>query len=68
MQLGYHFFDKLWLTATERTLDNVRPPALNKFGAIGLGEGMAYSTAGPGASYVVTKNLAATTDRAVGFG
>ncbi|MGY3091354.1 hypothetical protein ACVWYF_004420 [Hymenobacter sp. UYAg731] len=67
-QAGYHFFNKLWLTATERTLANVRPPDLSKFGAIGLGEGVAYSTAGLGASYAVTKNLSATADWATGFG
>lgn len=67
-QAGYQFFDKAWLTATFRTLDNVRAPNLSKFGAIGLGEGVAYSTAGLGASYAVTKNLSATTDWAFGFG
>lgn len=67
-QFGYHFFDNLWLTVTERTLDNVRPPDFNKFGAIGLGEGVAYSSAGLGASYAVTKHLSATADWMAGFG
>jgi len=67
-QLGYKLLDKLWLTATERTLDNVRAPDLAKFGTIGLGEGVAYSTAGPGASYNFTKSLSATADWAAGFG
>ncbi|MBC8084351.1 MAG: hypothetical protein H7Z21_14200, partial [Hymenobacter sp.] len=67
-QLGYKFFDKAWVTATVRTLDNVRAPNLAKFGSIGLGEGVAYSTAGPGVSYALTKHLAATADCAVGFG
>ena len=67
-QVGYKLFDKLWLTATERTLDNVSAPDLTKFGTIGLGEGVAYSTAGLGASYAFTKNLSTTADWAVGFG
>ncbi len=67
-QFGYKFFDKLWLTAQARTLDNVRPPDLTKFGTIGLGEGVAYSTAGLGASFNFTKNLSATADWAAGFG
>lgn len=68
VQLGYKFFDKLWLTATERTLDNVRAPDLAKFGTIGLGEGVAYSTAGLGASYNFTPHLSGTADWAAGFG
>jgi hypothetical protein len=67
-QLGYQFFDKAWVTATARTLDNVRAPNLAKFGAIGLGEGVAYSTAGLGISYNVTKNFSTTADWAAGFG
>lgn len=67
-QFGYMFFDKLWLTAQARTLDNVRPPDLTKFGTIGLGEGVAYSTAGLGASFNFTKNLSSTADWAAGFG
>ena len=67
-QVGYQFFKKLWLTAQARTLDNVRAPDLTQFGSIGLGEGVAYSTAGLGTSYALTKNLSATADWAVGFG
>jgi hypothetical protein len=67
-QLGYKFFDKAWVTGTVRTLDNVSAPNLNKFGTIGLGEGVAYSTAGLGVSYAVTSHLSATADWATGFG
>ncbi|SHJ62265.1 hypothetical protein SAMN02745146_3561 [Hymenobacter daecheongensis DSM 21074] len=67
-QVGYQFLGKLWLTATARTLDNVRPPDLTKFGTIGLGEGVAYSTASLGASYALTKKLSVTADWATGFG
>ena len=67
-QVGYQFFGKVWVTLNERTLNNVRAPNLNKFGSIGLGEGVAYSTAGVGASYALTKNLSATADWAAGFG
>ena len=67
-QLGYQFFNKLWLMAAARTLGNVRPPDLRRFGAIGLGEGVAYSTAELGASYAVTKHLSATANWAAGFG
>jgi hypothetical protein len=67
-QVGYKFFNKLWLTLHERTLNNVRAPHLTRFGTIGLGEGVAYSTAGVGASYALTKHLSATADWAVGFG
>ncbi|MBD2767613.1 hypothetical protein IC235_06880 [Hymenobacter sp. BT664] len=67
-QVGYQLFGKLWLMATERTLDNVTAPDLGKFGTIGLGEGVAYSTAGLGASYTVTPHLSATADWATGFG
>ncbi|WP_310395526.1 hypothetical protein [Hymenobacter sp.] len=67
-QVGYHFFDQLWLTANLRTLDNVGAPNPGKLGNIGLGEGVAYSTAGIGASWSFTKHLAATADVAGGFG
>ena len=67
-QAGYKFFDKLWLTASVRTLANVRAPNPAKLANIGLGEGVAYSAANLGASYAITKHLAATADAAVGFG
>ena len=67
-QVGYHFFDKLWLTAAVRTLDNVRAPDPSKINQIGLGEGVAYSAASLGANYNFTKHLAATADAAGGFG
>ena len=67
-QVGYRFFDKLWLTGTVRTLDNVRAPDPSKLNKIGLGEGVAYSAASLGASYNFTKHLAATADAAAGFG
>ena len=67
-QVGYKLFDKLWLTATARTLDNVTTPDFSKFGTIGLGEGVAYSTAGLGASFNFTKSFSATADWAAGFG
>ncbi|MET4073930.1 hypothetical protein [Hymenobacter sp. UYCo722] len=67
-QLGYKLFDKLWLTANLRTLDNVRTPDPSKLNKIGLGEGVAYSAASLGASYNFTKHLAATADVAAGFG
>ncbi|MFC6224601.1 hypothetical protein ACFP2F_15230 [Hymenobacter artigasi] len=67
-QLGYKFFDKLWLTAAVRTLDNVRAPDPAKLARIGLGEGVAYSAASLGASYAITKRIAATADVAAGFG
>ena len=67
-QLGYKFFDKLWLTAAVRSLDNVRAPNPAKLANIGLGEGVAYSAASLGASYALTKHLAATADVAGGFG
>ena len=54
-QIGYKFFDKLWLTASVRTLDNVRAPDPSKLNKIGLGEGVAYSAATPGTSYNFTK-------------
>ncbi|MDQ2793214.1 MAG: hypothetical protein M3Y12_04295 [Bacteroidota bacterium] len=67
-QFGYQFFDKLWLTASVRSLDNVRAPNPAKLANIGLGEGVAYSAASLGASYALTKHLAATADVAAGFG
>ena len=67
-QAGYQFFQKAWLMATVRTLASVRPPDPGQFAAIGLGEGVAYSTAGLGTSVAVTKNLSATADWATGFG
>ena len=67
-QLGYKFFDKLWLTAAVHSLDNVRAPNPAKLANIGLGEGVAYSAASLGASYALTKHLAATADVAGGFG
>lgn len=68
VQLGYRFFDKLWLTANLRTLDNVSAPNPTKLSNIGLGEGVAYSTAGVGASFAFTKHFSATADVAGGFG
>ncbi|WP_210517802.1 hypothetical protein [Hymenobacter terricola] len=67
-QVGYKFFDKLWLTASARTLDNVHAPDPSKLNKIGLGEGVAYSTASLGASYNFTKLLSVTADAATGFG
>ena len=67
-QAGYKFFDKLWLTVTARTLDNVHAPDPSKLNKIGLGEGVAYSTASLGASYNFTKLLSVTADAATGFG
>ena len=67
-QIGYKFFDKLWLTASARTLDNVHAPDPGKLNKIGLGEGVAYSTASLGASYNFTRHLAVTADAAGGFG
>ena len=67
-QAGYKFFDKLWLTASLRSLDNVRAPNPDKLANIGLGEGVAYSAASLGASYAITKHLSATADVAGGFG
>ncbi|WBO82923.1 hypothetical protein [Hymenobacter yonginensis] len=67
-QAGYHLRKKAWLTATFRTLDNVRPPDPNRLGSIGLGEGVAYSTAGLGVSFEATRHLRLTTDWATGFG
>ncbi|WP_152559878.1 hypothetical protein [Hymenobacter sp. IS2118] len=67
-QAGYQFFGKAWLTANVRTLATVGTPDLSQFAAIGLGEGVEYSTAGLGASVNVTKNLSATADWATGFG
>ena len=67
-QAGYKFFDKLWLTASVRSLDNVRAPNPAKLANIGLGEGVAYSAASIGASYAITKHLSATADAAGGFG
>ncbi len=43
-------------------------PNPNCFGSIGLSAGVAYSTAGVGASYAFTKYLSATADRATGYG
>ena len=67
-QVGYKFFDKLWLTASVRSLDNVRAPNPAKLANIGLGEGVAYSAASLGASYALTKHLSASADVAAGFG
>ena len=67
-QLGYKFFDKLWLTASVRSLDNVSAPDPTKLNRIGLGEGVSYSSASLGASYAITKHLSATADVAGGFG
>ena len=67
-QAGYKFFDKLWLTASIRTLDNVRAPDPSKLNKIGLGEGVAYSAASLGASYNFTKHVSVTADAAGGFG
>ena len=67
-QAGYKFFDKLWLTASVRSLDNVRAPNPAKLANIGLGEGVAYSAASLGASYAITKHFSATADVAGGFG
>ena len=67
-QLGYKFFDKLWLTASVRSLANVRAPNPAKLANIGLGEGVAYSAASLGASYNFTKHLSASADVAGGFG
>lgn len=68
VQAGYHFFNKLWLNAAVRTLDNVHAPNPAKLAKIGLGEGVAYSAASIGASYKFTKHLSATADVAAGFG
>lgn len=46
----------------------MRPPDLTKFGTIGLGEGVAYYTAGMEVSFNFTKNLSVTADWAAGFG
>lgn len=67
-QLGYKVLDKAWLTATARTLANVRAPRPGRLASIGIGEGVAYSTAGLGVNYAVTKHLWATADWATGFG
>lgn len=67
-QAGYQFFGKAWLMATVRTLATVGNPNPGQFAAIGLGEGVEYSTAGLGTSVNVTKNLSATADWATGFG
>ena len=67
-QAGYKFFDKLWLTASVRSLANVRAPNPAKLANIGLGEGVAYSAASLGASYAITKHFAATAEAAAGFG
>ena len=67
-QAGYKFFDKLWLTASLRTLDNVRAPDPSKLNRIGLGEGVAYSAASLGASYNFTRHISVTADAAGGFG
>ena len=67
-QLGYKFFNKLWITTNVRALANVRAPNPAKLANIGLGEGVAYSAASLGASYHFTKHLSATADVAGGFG
>ncbi|RIY11005.1 hypothetical protein D0T11_08320 [Hymenobacter rubripertinctus] len=66
-QVGYQV-GKAWLTASVRPLANVHQPNTEKFGAIGLGEGVAYSSAALGLNYAVTKHWWATANVAAGFG
>ncbi|RSK49907.1 hypothetical protein [Hymenobacter rigui] len=68
VQVGYRLGQRLWLTASGRTLANVRPPRPDRLASIGLGEGVAYSTAAVGASYHLGPHLRVGTDWAVGFG
>ncbi|AII54322.1 hypothetical protein [Hymenobacter sp. APR13] len=67
-QVGYQVKGKAWLTANLLTLANTRAPNPDKPGSIGLGEGVAYSTAGLGVSYALGKHWWATADWATGFG
>ena len=67
-QVGYLAFGKAWLTGTVRTLGNVRAPRPGRLASIGIGEGVAYSTAALGANYAATKHLWVTADWATGFG
>ncbi|GAA4010587.1 hypothetical protein GCM10022408_23640 [Hymenobacter fastidiosus] len=68
VQLGYKVKDKAWLTASVRTLSNVRTPRPDRLASIGLGEGVSYSTLDLGVNYALTKHLWLTTNAAGGFG
>ncbi len=67
-QVGYHLLGKAWLTGTVRTLDNVRAPRPGSLASIGIGEGVAYSTAALGVNYAATDHLWLTAEWATGFG
>ncbi|WP_345115488.1 hypothetical protein [Hymenobacter algoricola] len=66
-QVGY-LLGKAWLTGTVRTLANVCAPRPGRLASIGIGEGVAYSTAALGANYAATDHLWLTADWATGFG
>ncbi|MBT9392509.1 hypothetical protein KLP40_04975 [Hymenobacter sp. NST-14] len=66
-EVGYQV-GKAWLTATVRTLDNVRAPTSARLASIGLGEGVAYSSAALGVNYAISKHWWATLNVAGGFG
>lgn len=67
-QVGYHLLGKAWLTGTVRTLGNVRAPRPGSLASIGIGEGVAYSSAALGANYAATDHLWLTAEWATGFG
>ncbi|SDX59204.1 hypothetical protein [Hymenobacter psychrophilus] len=67
-QVGYLLLRKVWLTGTVRTLANVQTPRSGRLASIGIGEGVAYSTAALGANYAATDHLWFTADWATGFG
>ena len=68
LQVGYKVKDRAWLTASVRTLANVRAPRPDRLASIGLGEGVAYSTLDLGVNYAATKHLWLTGNAAGGFG
>ncbi|WP_206780464.1 hypothetical protein [Hymenobacter amundsenii] len=67
-QVGYLLLRKIWLTGTVRTLANVQTPRSGRLASIGIGEGVAYSTAALGANYAAIDHLWLTADWATGFG
>jgi hypothetical protein len=68
VEVGYKFFDALWMTARVRRLALVNTPNSALSGAIGLGEGVEFNSVGLGLSYSLTQNFSVTADVIGGFG
>ncbi|MDX2127710.1 MAG: hypothetical protein SFU91_01595 [Chloroherpetonaceae bacterium] len=68
VEVGYQFFDALWLIGRFRRIALNGTPNFAKSGAIGLGEGVEFNALGVSASYAITRNFSLTADVIGGFG